>query len=293
MAAHPDRWLAAVALTVAFVASVPHAYAQVKLSKAEEAAALSQAARGKYKEKRFKVCAAMYREAFNTDRSQVGYLYSAALCDQKGGNFTAAERDYRKVLGLVTPEHPLAAKAQKHAAECQASLVAKQRSDAARRRAEWQRKQAAAKRARQARARAALAAQKRKNKAAQLRKLEMAKKPEWQRPVGWGAIAAGMITAGVGGWLIIDGMADIESLQSKLDRTDDAGQINGIHRDDAVTAQDDANTKQLGGGAAIAVGVAIASVGAWMLAPDPVKKGTKTSLAPSANGRGLVMTVQF
>lgn len=279
-------------LIACFAMSSPAA-AQVNLSKSEEAAALSQAARAKFKEQRFGVCAAMYREAFGLDRGQVGYLYSAALCEQKATNFAAAERDYRTVLGLVGPEHALAGKARGHIAEVRAALVAKQQADAHKRKVEREKKlfaEAAARKQRAAQAKSAAAAKARQKAAGNV---SFAPQPSWQRPVSWASIGLGIVAAGIGGFLLVDGMSDMELLQKDLEKTEN-GLIVGVHRDDARSRQEDAQGKQKLGGGVVAVGVGIAAVGAWLIAPTAVAtKPLKATLAPTLGRPGFVATLRF
>ena len=282
--------IALVAAAVLLAASA--ATAQVKLSKKEEAAALSQAARSKFKEGRYSVCAAMYREAFGMDRTQVGYLYSAALCEQKAEHFAAAERDYRTVLGLVTPEDPLAAKTRGHIDEVRSAMIAKQRADAARRKEEAERKRIAAEAERKRRAEAARKAAALKNK--QAGTVVQPAKPAWHKTAGWASIAGGVIAAGIGGFLVMDGLSDIESLQKDLDKKDDGGLINGVHRDEALTTQSSANSKQRLGGAVVVIGVGVAAVGAWLIAPPaPPKKPARATLSPTFDRPGFVASFRF
>ncbi len=280
-----------LALMVALTGLASTATAQAELSKAEQAAAVSLAARTKYKEGNYKTCAAMYREAFTMDPAQVGYLYSAALCAQKAGNLEAAQRDYQKVLGLQKSDDPYAAKARKHIGEVRAALIAKQRADAARRRAEWQRKQAAAKAERKRKAAAAAAAA--RKRAADAKKGATAR-PSWYRPVGWGSVGVGIVAAGLGGWLLVDGMSAVETLQGQLDDTDAHGKIVGIHRDQALTDEAAARDQQKLGGGILAAGVVVAAVGTYLLQPAaPAKTPRRATLAPAAGGRGLIYTLRF
>lgn len=261
-----------------------------QLNSQEQAAALSLAARGKYKEQRFSVCAAMYREAFGMDRKQIGYLYSAALCEQKAGNHTAAQRDYETVLSLSMPEDPLAVKARNHLQEVRAAQIAAHRAEAEKRRQQRLANEVAAKAARDK-----AAAAQRTNKPAAIANTALAADPAWHKPAGWASVALGIVAVGVGGWVLVDGMSDVDDLKTKLAKDPKSGKIEVIARADALAEQDAANSKQRMGAGVLAVGVAVAATGAWLLQPSsPPKNGQQRStLAPLIGARGLVWTTSF
>jgi hypothetical protein len=92
----------------------------------------------------------------------------------------------------------------------------------------------------------------------------------------------------------MDGVIDIETLERDLAKTTAEGLSNGVHRDDAVRRQTAANDKQALGGGALALGVAVAAVGAWLIAPPaPAKKSKRATLAPALGTPGLVAVFHF
>lgn len=78
----------------------------------EEAAAISQVAAAKDKEGDYAMCASLFQRAYQTDPSYLGYLFSAARCEQKAGDLDAAERDYRLFLARNPKGDKLSEKAQ-------------------------------------------------------------------------------------------------------------------------------------------------------------------------------------
>lgn len=78
----------------------------------EEAAAISQIAAAKNQASDFGLCAELYQQAYHKDPSFLGYLFSAARCEQKAGDLDAAERDFRLFLARNPKGDKLSEKAQ-------------------------------------------------------------------------------------------------------------------------------------------------------------------------------------
>lgn len=78
----------------------------------EEAAAISQIAAAKNQASDFGMCAELYQQAYHKDPSFLGYLFSAARCEQKAGDLDAAERDFRLFLARNPKGDKLSDKAQ-------------------------------------------------------------------------------------------------------------------------------------------------------------------------------------
>jgi len=78
----------------------------------EEAAAISQVAAAKNQASDFGLCAELYQQAYHKDPSFLGYLFSAARCEQKAGDLDAAERDFRLFLARNPKGDKLSEKAQ-------------------------------------------------------------------------------------------------------------------------------------------------------------------------------------
>ncbi len=97
-------WLSLGALAVTLGSATPVLAAHGKplknqeKSASEEAAAISQVAAGKHEAGEFALCGDLYQQAYRKDPTFLGYLFSAARCEQKGGDLDAAERDFRAFL---------------------------------------------------------------------------------------------------------------------------------------------------------------------------------------------------
>ena len=56
--------------------------------------------------KEYEACAAMYLEAYRLDAKTLGYLYSAARCEHKGGRYNEAIEHYGKVISNAPAGDP-------------------------------------------------------------------------------------------------------------------------------------------------------------------------------------------
>lgn len=79
----------------------------------EEAAAISQVADAKNTAGDYAMCGDLFQQAYRTDPSYLGYLFSAARCEQKAGQLDAAERDFRLFLARCPQTDKLVEKAKK------------------------------------------------------------------------------------------------------------------------------------------------------------------------------------
>ena len=87
----------------------------------DEAAAISLVAMGKAKAGNYALCADLYVQAYRIDPSFLGYLYSAARCQQKAGKLDDSERNYRVYLKRAPPDDELVARARQHLNEIMAA----------------------------------------------------------------------------------------------------------------------------------------------------------------------------
>lgn len=81
------------------------------VSKQEEAAALSVVAKSKADAGDFALAAELYQQAFRSDATELGYLYSAARCWHKAVRWPEAELAYDDFLKRAPADHPQRAKA--------------------------------------------------------------------------------------------------------------------------------------------------------------------------------------
>ena len=263
---------------VALLLLLPSAGFATKLDKAEQAAAISIAARGKARTGDFKTCAELYHQAWIMDASERGYLYSAARCEQKAGLLTRANQDYARYLDGATANDALAQKARAHQAEVRAAL---QREAATKLRVQAveradQRREAA----RKASLAQAQAAKKAKMAATATKSTTTAS----ARPMAWSTVGGGVAVAAVGGWLLWSASSSITTLEGQLAEKQD-GRIVGISHEKATSAQSSANARAGAGIAMLGVGLAATGFGTWLL----LQKQTSVSLAPMGAGASLLV----
>ncbi len=263
---------------VALSLLLPSAGFATKLDKAEQAAAISIAARGKAQAGDFKTCAELYHQAWLMDASERGYLYSAARCEQKAGLLTRASQDYARYLDGATANDALAQKARAHQIEVQAAL---------RREAATKARVEALKRADQQREAARKASQARSQAAQKAKMTAMAKKGSaatTARPMAWSGVGGGVAVAAVGGWLLWSASSSIATLEGQLANKQD-GRIVGISHEKATAAQSSANVRAGAGIAMVGVGLAAMGFGTWLL----LRKQTSVSVAPMGAGASLLV----
>jgi hypothetical protein len=292
------RWASAVVLAAVTAASLPPvAMAQTKtdISPAEEAAALSIVAKSKADAGDYATAAELYLQSYKLDNKEVGYLYSAARCEQKAGLHERAAQTYRSFLAYAPESHPARAKAEEYIKECD-SQVALQRDQDRRRKEEERRKAdklaedkrkeaekvAAAKAAADKLASDKLAADK---LAATLAKRQQ-EANAWRTPAGWAAVGVGIASLAGGSVLLAGGMGDRSDLQARLDKKDGSGLIVGISRKEALSIQSAADSDVTLGSALVGVGVALAGVGGYLLLSRP---DAKVAVGPG----GVMVSVGF
>ena len=235
--------------------------------------------------KEYDACAAMYLEAHKLDPNTLGYLYSAARCEQKAGKFDRAIEHYSAVLARASSGDPLALKSAQHKAECEAAWrkVQADKAEAARK-AEATRKAEAARKAEAQRKAAALAHKAGAPGVA-------AKQPDgWRKPTGWATIAVGVAAVGAGVYLLNAGSSELAELEAQLAKRDANDKIIGITYDDAEVRQGSANRKTGLGGALLGAGLLSGGIGAWLVWTSP---GKRVSVKPYNRFRGVHVTMRF
>lgn len=90
------------------------AIAKKPIPPAKEAAAISVVARSKSDSGDYAMCADLYHQAYALDPGFIGYLYSAARCEQKAELLDRAEKHYRVFLQRSPEDTSLAKRAKKH-----------------------------------------------------------------------------------------------------------------------------------------------------------------------------------
>lgn len=270
-------------LTLATLFALPANAMAAQLSKAEEAAAVSIAARAKAREGRFGLCATMYHEAWRMDPKQPGYLYSAARCEQKAGQLAKAERDYLAFMKTVSAGHQMYGRANQHLREvraAQARQLAKRRAAAVR---QGKDKGKGAKNKPPVKATARKVPKPNGGAAGGVRR-----GADDGALLGWTVAGTGAALSGVGIWLLMDAASRIADLEQRLTRDGD-NPITAISHDDAVAEQDAANLRRGLGFALTGVGVAGVGLGAWLALRDPGPR--QVLLLPM--GRGAALRVRF
>lgn len=283
------------------------------LSRAEQAAAISLAARTQAQQGNFTHCAAMYHEAFGLDGKTPGYLFSAARCEQKAGAFAEAIEHFRRFAELADAGDPLIAKAAAYRKECADELARQQAAQREQRVREQQAREQQAReqqvreqqaREQQARERAALArvsAQKSEGKptapnagsagpaVALKASPNLARRERW----GWVAAAAGAASIGIGAWQIGDGLTARSDLDAQLRAAAGAsldGKVRTMSQEAALARESRADLSIKVGAALAGVGAVSGGVALWLLlAPD----GERVTLRPRRDLRGAQLTVRF
>lgn len=273
------RVVALCALLV--VAAVPTALAgpERPLSKQEEAAALSVAAKGRADMGDYAIAAELYEQAARIDPAEKGYLYSAARCLHKATKWSAAEALYKKFLELAGAEHPMSAKALGYLDEVRKIQADQQAQSRALQELRDEKQKLAAEREKLEKARAAADAAK---NAAIVKKAPDSGAATTPM-AAYSVAGAGVAAVAVGAWLLNVGLNDAQTLSDQLDEKV-GGKITGTDRDDALKLRSTALAEQWAGGALVGAGVLGVAAGLWM-ALDA--KPPKVSLAPAVGGLSL------
>ncbi len=295
------RCPAAVVLAVAFsgiLGTAAFANTPKALSRAEQAAAVSLAARAQAQQGNYAHCASMYHEAFGLDGEVPGYLFSAARCEQKAGAWAEAIEHYKRFDELADPGDPLSAKAVAYRQECADALARQQAAQRDQQAREQQaREKQAQERAAEARAAAtqAQSAKARPNGAGTAPSVGLKARPggPWRERWGWIAAAAGAASIGIGAWQVGEGLSARADLDAQLKAAADAsidGKVQTLSQQTAQERESRADVSVRVGAALAGVGAVSGGVALWLLlTPD----GERVTLRPRRDLRGAVLTVRF
>ncbi len=266
------------------------------LTDAERAAAFSQIAKEEAKKQNYTHCAELYRKAFDIDPATLGYLYSAARCEQKAEQYEAAMRHYDTFLLRAPPDDALRSKAEGYRAECETALEAQRRKAQEleqKRKAEQLREAKRAEEARKQREAAQAAAAGPQVKGKPVTSVVSHSVPAWRRPVGWISVAVGVAAVGAGAFFVQDGRSTLDKLDSDLKLAKDSsadGIIRSLSRDVAESRERDGNRSVGIGGAMLGAGLVSGGLGVWMLFSGSSKR---IAVQPRPDLRGLRVSLKF
>jgi len=263
--------VAALAIGLLCLGSVGEAHGQA-LGASDQAAAISQAAMARYKEKNFKLCAELYLQAFRLDTRVVGYLYGAARCQQKDGQLLQAEHSYEQVAKAATNDFSLAERAKTRWYQLRTARLAREEQARKAAAAKAAREKAAAAKAAKVAAAKAAAAKAAREKAA--RQAELDRRRAAAATSNVKALLAGglgVVALASGGWLLMDGLARGDELESDLAKLGPSGKIAGVNHETAVERQAGANLRTGVGTGLLIAGAAAVGTGVYLLlaAPEP------------------------
>ena len=271
---------------------------------------LAKVARSRAKAKSFGLAAQMFHEAYDIDRAEWRYLFSAARCEQLAGLYARAEKTYARFLKTGPTAHPLRDRAvrelttvriamaettaaaqaeaeQRRARESAAHEAAMRRAAAAKRRTETAVGATVAVTGGPATTGAATTGPATTGQAAGplgVRGGASATSGSWQRPTGWTTLALGVVAAGVGGALYGLAMADKGDLEATVrDGRDAAGAVTALTFDDAQAKKASIDGRLQTWGAMTAAGAGVAIVGAVLLATSPRAPRPLAALAPDGS----------
>ncbi len=234
----------------------------------EQAAALSQVAAAKNEAGDFKLCAEFYHQAYRTDPTFLGYLFSAARCEQKAGDLDAAERDFRQFLARAPKEDELVAKASAYLDEILAERQKARPVD----------KQAPADKPAPVEPPAAVTPVQAPSQTP----------PSSGNGLGWAVLGGGAALAAVGAYLVADGLAARAALEDDL-ALPQGGIITKLSPSEARDRESSYRTRLGLGGGLVGLGVAALGAGVWLLVRTPSDVAVAPALLPSGQaGRSVV-----
>jgi len=220
------------------------ALAEGRVLPAEEAAAISVVAHSKSASRDYTLCADLYHQAYALDPKFIGYLYSAARCEQKGGLLDRAEKHYRVVLQRSPEETSIARRAGEHLREIMEIRKATPLPQM------------------------------------EERPVEVAQPvspPEFPKPNlsarwGWSLLTVAAVASLGGGWVVEKGYENKGILEEKLSNLSQ-GYIVGLTRDQALADEREYRSQYGVGGVLIGVGVTSLVLGGWCLKKGVVPLG--------------------
>ncbi len=286
------RWLTLVVCVIVSATVAPFARpAYAADSAKKKAIAASILARAALDEGKFGKCADLYREAWMADPATLGYLYSVARCEHKGGRFDAAVRDYEELLKVVGEKpNPMAIKSKKFLTEARAQLAEQKKHEAelldkARKQAEEDKRKALA--AEKAKAAGANAA-----KSAPVVTKPAGRDGTLQRSLGWVAIGAGIVMAGTAGGLYLVAGSDRKALDGRLDDLKTGKDQKFTQKQARAQADDIAQQKTI---AAVIGAASFAAIGggAYLLYAAPQRTAWTPLVVPTQGGGLVGATIRF
>lgn len=290
-------WTTLVAVIATMPASVWAQGQPPALTDAERAAAFSQIAKEEAKKQNYVHCAELYRKAFDIDAATLGYLYSAARCEQKAEQFEAAMRHYDTFLTRAPADDALRAKAESFREECAAALEAQRRKEQEQKRADEEKRkeeeQRETRRAEEARKRREAAAAAPQVKGKPVTSVVSHPVPAWRKPVGWIGVAVGVAALGAGAYFVQDGRSTLDKLDSDLKQAKESstdGIIRTFSRDAAESREREGNRSVSLGGAMLGAGLVSGGLGVWMLFSGSSKR---IAVQPRPDLKGLRVSLKF
>lgn len=234
----------------------------------EQAAALSQVAAAKNEAGDFKLCAEFYHQAYRTDPTFLGYLFSAARCEQKAGNLDAAERDFRDFLARAPKGDELVGKAGEFLDEILAERHKARQVD----------KQPPADQPAAVEPPAAVTP---------VQAPPQEPSPSSGNGVAWAVLGGGAALAAVGAYFVADGLAARTALQHDL-ALPQGGIITKLSPSEAHDRESSYRTRLGLGGGLAGLGVVALGAGVWLLVRTPSDVAVAPTLLPAGrSGRSV------
>lgn len=87
---------------------------------------IARVAKSRARAKNFALAAQLFREAYRVDRAEWSYLFSAARCEQLGGDLKQAQQTYQRFLDIAPTDHALRGRATSELAQVQQALRARE-----------------------------------------------------------------------------------------------------------------------------------------------------------------------
>ncbi len=237
-----------------------------KKSGKDEAAAISQVAARKHDAGDFPLCASLYHQAWRADPLFLGFLFSAARCEQKAGDLESAERDYKQFLNLSPDDEALNDKARAFLAEI---AEARKQLDAQKKAEEAQKK----------------AEEKPPEPPVVLVK---PLPPEPSHVLAWTTTLSGGALVLAGGALLASGFSQRGDLEDQLARKDGKGLITDMTPEQAHDAESKYRWRLGLGATAAVLGVAAVGTGVWLFG-----RAQQVTLVPGPTAAGLGLHVAW
>jgi len=263
---HRIRWAAAWLVLLGLSVSLPAAADASPKSIRERGIELARVAKSRAKAKSFGLAAKMFHEAYNIDRAEFSYLFSAGRCEQLDGNVEKAAATYRRFLEISPTDHKLRPRASAELEKLDATPPPPPGEDPA--------------------PDPGAGAGAAKQGVAPPPGVEKSGSGGWHSPVGWGALVIGIVAAGAGGGLFALAADDRSKLEAAVDKNKTAtGLITSHTYIEAVDEKRDIERRLLTWSVTAGAGAAVAIVGAVVLAMGPGDSKVQAAMAPDGSIR--------